>query len=145
MSLKQAILGAALFSMALVAGRAQAQWPYLSDYAGYPGHYVNYYIPYFALHPPVYYSSPVSRTYGYSPFAYPPGVVAPKLGASGPSIGENRIMTEEIESPPPEPAEKAPKRIRNPYVPAAAGSDRVSTISAAGGPLVVYPAAMFGK
>ena len=27
--------------------------------------------PYFAVHPPVYYSQPVPRTYGYSPFAYP--------------------------------------------------------------------------
>ena len=27
--------------------------------------------PYFALHPPVYYSQAVPRTYGHSPFAYP--------------------------------------------------------------------------
>ena len=27
--------------------------------------------PYFALHPPVYYSHAVPRTYGHSPFAYP--------------------------------------------------------------------------
>lgn len=27
--------------------------------------------PYFALHPPVYYSMPVARTYGHSPYAYP--------------------------------------------------------------------------
>ena len=27
--------------------------------------------PYFMLHPPVYYSYPVARPYGYSPFAYP--------------------------------------------------------------------------
>ena len=29
--------------------------------------------PYFALHPPVYYSQPVARPYGYSPFALRPG------------------------------------------------------------------------
>lgn len=29
-------------------------------------------IPYFAEHPPVYYSVPVARPYGLSPFAYPP-------------------------------------------------------------------------
>lgn len=29
-------------------------------------------IPYFAEHPPVYYSAPVARTYGLSPYAYPP-------------------------------------------------------------------------
>jgi hypothetical protein len=36
-------------------------------------------VPYFALHPPVYYSYPVPRTYGYSPFAYPPGVMTPDV------------------------------------------------------------------
>lgn len=35
--------------------------------------------PYFALHPPVYYSAPVPRTYGYSPFAYPPSVMTPEI------------------------------------------------------------------
>jgi hypothetical protein len=37
----------------------------------------NYRIPYYALFPPVYYSYPVARTYGYSPFAYPPGTITP--------------------------------------------------------------------
>jgi len=36
-------------------------------------------LPYFALHPPVYYSEPVPRTYGYSPFAYPPGTMTPDV------------------------------------------------------------------
>ena len=36
-------------------------------------------LPYFALHPPVYYSYPVPRTYGYSPFAYWPGVMTPDV------------------------------------------------------------------
>ena len=35
--------------------------------------------PYFALHPPVYYSYPVPRTYGYSPFAYPGHVRTPDV------------------------------------------------------------------
>ena len=39
-------------------------------YTGYSSEYV----PYYAMHPPVYYSYPVPRPYGYSPFAYPPGV-----------------------------------------------------------------------
>jgi hypothetical protein len=34
-------------------------------------------LPYFALHPPVYYSYPVPRTYGFSPFAYWPSVMTP--------------------------------------------------------------------
>lgn len=34
--------------------------------------------PYFALHPPVYYSCPVPRSYGYSPYAYPSYVMTPE-------------------------------------------------------------------
>jgi hypothetical protein len=30
-------------------------------------------LPYYSLYPPVYYSHPVPRPYGYSPFALPPG------------------------------------------------------------------------
>lgn len=40
---------------------------------------LDYNVPYFAAHPPVYYSYPVPRTYGYSPFAYPPGVMTPDV------------------------------------------------------------------
>jgi hypothetical protein len=36
-------------------------------------------LPYFALHPPVYYSYPVPRPYGYSPFAYLPNVMTPDI------------------------------------------------------------------
>ncbi len=36
-------------------------------------------VPYFAAHPPVYYSAPVPRTYGYSPFAYGPSVRTPDV------------------------------------------------------------------
>jgi hypothetical protein len=38
-------------------------------------------VPYYAAFPPVYYSAPVPRTYGYSPFAYPPGTMTPELAA----------------------------------------------------------------
>ena len=51
-------------------------------------------LPFFALHPPVYYSYPVPRTYGYSPFAYPPGVMTPDVSC-----------------------EVQPLTITNPYVP----------------------------
>jgi len=36
-------------------------------------------VPHFAAFPPVYYSAPIPRTYGYSPFAYPPGTATPDL------------------------------------------------------------------
>lgn len=48
--------------------------------------------PYYAMFPPVYYSCPVARPYGYSPFAYPPGYVTPAV------------------QPP-------PKEVANPYAP----------------------------
>lgn len=41
--------------------------------------------PYFALHPPVYYSVPVPRTYGYSPIAYGSNVRTPDIA---PAAGE---------------------------------------------------------
>jgi hypothetical protein len=56
---------------------------------------LDYNVPYFAAHPPVYYSYPVPRTYGYSPFAYPPNVMTPDV-----------VMGDE-----------APLEIVNPYVP----------------------------
>ena len=56
---------------------------------------LDYRVPYFAAHPPVYYSRPVPRTYGYSPFAYPP-----------------HFRTPEIVEP------IAPVTMKNPYVPA---------------------------
>ena len=40
---------------------------------------LNRQVPYFAAHPPVYYSYPVARTYGYSPFAYLPDVRTPEI------------------------------------------------------------------
>lgn len=36
-------------------------------------------VPYFAAHPPVYYSVPVPRTYGHSPFAYTPDTRTPEV------------------------------------------------------------------
>jgi hypothetical protein len=52
-----------------------------NDICGYAELYRQLYnnLPYFALHPPVYYSYPVPRPYGYSPFAYPPGVMTPEM------------------------------------------------------------------
>lgn len=57
--------------------------------------YNDYRVPYFAAHPPVYYSHPVPRTYGHSPFAYPPHFRTPEYFAP-----------------------IAPVTITNPYVPA---------------------------
>lgn len=67
----------------LAPSEAHAQWGWMG-YNGYNG--VGVYsiydqdrLPYFALHPPVYYSKPVPRTFGYSPFAYPGWTPTPAL------------------------------------------------------------------
>jgi hypothetical protein len=83
-------------------------WQYWFDY---------YRIPYFAKHPPVYYSYPVPRTYGYSPYAYPPGTRTPEVVKPEPLTIQNKYVPRKATA---EPAENqvtsAPLRIRNPYV-----------------------------
>lgn len=56
-------------------------WPY--------NFYQDEHLPYFSLHPPVYYSMPVPRTYGWSPWAYPPGVLTPEVAECDPQVIEN--------------------------------------------------------
>jgi len=55
-------------------------------------HYDLEHVPYFALHPPVYYSYPVARPYGYSPFAYPPSVMTPELKPEEPKMMYNPFV-----------------------------------------------------
>lgn len=62
-------------------------------------------VPYFAARPPVYYSAPVPRTYGYSPFAYTPDTRTPDIV----------------------PASSGPVEIINPYVPSSSGSSAQPT------------------
>ena len=87
---------------------------------GYLYSSLDYNVPYFAAHPPVYYSYPVPRTYGYSPFAYPPHVMTPEI------VGE------------PQPLE-----ITNPHVPstqqkpADASTDRTARTKVQPGPMVI--------
>ena len=77
-------------------------------------------LPYFALHPPVYYSEPVPRPYGYSPFAYPPGTMTPEVVTMA-----------------------QPVTINNPYVPAGPApadvkpADRSAAVDQAPEPLVI--------
>ena len=84
--------------------------------------------PYFALHPPVYYSYPVSRPYGHLPYPYLPPPPSRNIARERPIV------------------------VRNPFVTA----ETVTTVRSGGGrvPLVaalprrvqvVYPAAVFDK
>ncbi len=123
----------ALFALIVVLGAmnyepatAQAQpGPYPQAYGGFTwadgyGWYWLYgrqRLPYYSLYPPVYYSYPVPRPYGYSPFAYPPGVATPEIKV-------RRVRPKKVTNPyvedtrpgnaPPRSAEV--KRIRNPFV-----------------------------
>ena len=49
-------------------------------------------VPHYAAFPPVYYSLPVARSYGYSPFAYPPGYATPEVSVAQPQTIENPYM-----------------------------------------------------
>lgn len=72
------LFAVAFAAVCLSTQSASAQDPYCSG--GFPWN--NYFSspyassriptpPYFSIHPPVYYSVPVPRTYGHSPYAYP--------------------------------------------------------------------------
>jgi len=75
-------------------------------------------VPYFAMHPPVYYSVPVPRTYGYSPFAYPGDVPTPEVqfGLPPETIVNPHAQPAQAESPAPDQSAHAPLRIANPFV-----------------------------
>ncbi len=98
-------------------------------------------VPYFAMFPPVYYSMPVPRAYGWSPFAYPPGTMTPEIQAAAPAPQE--IINPHVpQSTPAKPSAETkttartvdykapePKEIINPFVKTAsttAASTRVA-------------------
>ena len=65
---------AALIQLFGMAESAQAQ--YWGGYGGFGGYgfapnFIQDRIPHFAAYPPVYYSTPIARSYGHSPFPYP--------------------------------------------------------------------------
>lgn len=119
----------ALIACALSPQQAQAGYPYPIGY--HPWFGFNIYgtesIPYFAKHPPVYYSFPVRRAYGFSPFAYPPGYPTPERIHVVPVIIPNRYVPQPPPSPEPAEADElpapdpdrsvrvAPLRIKNPF------------------------------
>ena len=139
MNLKRTLLLAAVLTVtAASANQASAQC------AGYGGGFGGYgfgawdigrlyevladNVPYHAAFPPVYYSYPVPRTYGYSPFAYPPGVMTPDVEMCQPQEIINPYIEGEPEevAPQAEPASvdkttstpklSQPLVIMNPYV-----------------------------
>jgi hypothetical protein len=75
-------------------------------------------IPHYALYPPVYYSLPVPRTYGYSPFAYPPTVMTPEVveDKSETIINPHVPAPDENEKPTAMRVTSTVRIIANPYV-----------------------------
>lgn len=83
-------------------------------------------VPHYAAFPPVYYSQPVPRTYGYSPFAYPPGYMTPEVAAPQPVAIDNPYYekrTSEASAPVESSVDKSaatpritPLVVENPYV-----------------------------
>jgi hypothetical protein len=73
-------------------------------------------IPYYSLHPPVYYSLPVPRTYGYSPFAYPPGFMTPDLVPPEPKVMVNPYVPGRAKPRDAQRVTHSPHVIVNPYV-----------------------------
>jgi len=82
--IRKILLALALAFVAWAPTSAQAYWPYLG-YGGYGGYgngwgfnQATNYVPsppYYAIYPPVYYSSQITaRHYGASPFAWSPGM-----------------------------------------------------------------------
>lgn len=67
-------------------------------------------IPFYALHPPVYYSYPIARPYGDSPFASPPGYYGPGAIVDG---GPQTII-----NPYAQPGNAAPEAVPAPPTPA---------------------------
>jgi hypothetical protein len=108
----------------------------------WPGLYWQDDLPYFALYPPVYYSHPVPRPYGFSPFAYPPGTMTPEAIRVQPLMVSNPFVPHSLALDKPAKA-AGPLRIRNPYVDkpetGLATFDRLTDLPARK-PQVVYPA-----
>ncbi len=122
------VLGLGVFAVALLAGAAHAaDGPFLGSapchgyYGWYWGDLYSFQAreatPYFSHHPPVYYSLPVPRTYGYTPFPYPPWVMTPEVLPPGPKVIENRYVPQKaLERPSADRTASRPLRIVNPYV-----------------------------
>jgi hypothetical protein len=106
------------FSATLV--EAQSPYPYtvysFGDSGwGYTG-YVREHVPYFAMNPPVYYSYPVARAYGFSPYAYLPTTRTPELAPLQPAVFQNPYVTSSSgDGPYAERSRVKPFRARNPY------------------------------
>lgn len=132
-----------VFAMAIGASAASAVagcggwggWGLYSNYSGYTREY----IPYFAQNPPVYYSYPVPRPYGWSPYAYPPGTMTPEMqfeAAPTPVTIQNPYFKPEVKSEgtasiPSSASPTVALRIKNPYVKQSGATAKLAKVRSA--------------
>jgi hypothetical protein len=150
MNAKLILVGLASVVVLVPLGTASGQdWsagsPYSSNGWGYgwpATSYAGEAIPYFSLFPPVYYSYPVPRTYGYSPFAYPPGFVTPSPQLARAAITQNSYAMSGGAEPVAQ-QRRPPLRIDNPFVgPPSPPGVSMNQKPLSRQPKVIYPAAM---
>ncbi len=143
---KLILVGSLVAVVGGLAGTASGQWgcgcPY-ANWGYYPQSYLNGSPPYFALHPPVYYSHPVPRTYGYSPYPYPAYVLTPGSEPPQPVVIRNVYVGNSDEEAPEAQQATPPQRIDNPYF-EQPNRPGVTKARATGRrqPQVIYPAAL---
>lgn len=91
-------------------------------------------VPYYSAFPPVYYSYPVARSYGYSPFAYPPGVMTPEVEMAEPLAISNPYFKGDANGA----AEAGPAEASAVKASAPAAGDQTTAVSRTPAPLVIY-------
>lgn len=99
--------------------------------------------PYFATHPPVYYSYRVARTRGCSPFAYASGDLIPSINRPRAVVVRNFYVTPSGDLRKLQREGRQPLRIANPFVEQPNGLGVKKGPKSTGlQPQVIYPAAM---
>jgi hypothetical protein len=128
-----------LAALSISLSTAQAQFPCATPGAGFAGwsNPYSYYVgsdrpPFYAMFPPVYYSYPVPRTYGYSPFAYPAGTMTPEIEISEPETIVNPYIKPKAAEPTKAPDEKKAEPLPKPATKTSSmktAEDRVQVIA----------------
>lgn len=147
---KLCLVGLVALVLGLASSQAHAQQAWGGGFGyGYGMPYNLYgmeHIPYYSLYPPVYYSYPVPRTYGYSPFAYPPGTMTPDVPAAEPKLMLNPFVPRrQTEQPAKDQTASQPLRIRNPFVDGNSAQEPAQVSLREERPKVIHPAGAFSK
>ena len=132
------LFAVAFATVCISAQSASAQDPYCSG--GFPWPNYNNSIsspyaagriptpPYFSIHPPVYYSVPVPRTYGHSPYAYPGTFRTPDVEIAKTAMMVNPYATKKAsEEKTLDKTASASRMVINPYVTAKSETALAST------------------